>query len=145
MSTAGVRNVELVPRGGGGEGRGRGSGNGCWKCGKEGHRAFECSSLMVCFKCNRTGHIAVECVTPQCTACGKAGHTEATCWNLHPQQKFGARGGRGRGNYRGRGGGYGRGRGRGANEYGKEQGEERKVTFSTGGTRTLTPMKRERG
>ena len=59
----------------------------CWKCGKSGHFAFNCSNPKVvkeinCFKCGATGHLDPHCKESnqnsthqiRCIVCGEYGH-----------------------------------------------------------------------
>lgn len=52
----------------------------CFKCGRSGHTARECSSAgYVCHKCGAVGHVARECPETVCYKCGKKGHISPHC------------------------------------------------------------------
>ena len=56
----------------------------CFKCGKPGHKALECSnSSLVCFKCGKPGHKTLDCSNSSlvCFKCGKPGHKALDCSN----------------------------------------------------------------
>jgi hypothetical protein len=89
--------------------------NGCWNCGQEGHRSFECSNPAACRNCGKPGHKAMDCAIPKCRRCKRLGHTEQGCWNKDPSEyaqeeqrerrgvTFAPRGGSSIPTYRGRG------------------------------------------
>jgi len=84
-------------RGGGGAGGNRNSGksNGCFKCGKEGHKSFECTEGgggfqrgggnraggNGCFNCGKDGHKSFECTEPKKAGGGGAGGRSNGCFN----------------------------------------------------------------
>jgi hypothetical protein len=113
-------------------------GNECYRCGREGHRAFECDREPACYNCKRPGHRAAECNTEYCEECKRFGHTKQKCWELYPQLRRGGESrGRGRGSYRGRGNtrGWNRGRGggRGYSDRGSGEGGAEKKEGNQGG------------
>jgi hypothetical protein len=66
-------------------------------CGKIGHRAEDCLSLLYCEECDRNGHTVDKCwfcercqkrghttdacSLPECDKCGKIGHLGNVCWS----------------------------------------------------------------
>ncbi|GAU25114.1 hypothetical protein TSUD_274030 [Trifolium subterraneum] len=57
-------------------------GDNCYKCGKSGHRAWECKKDNTnCFNCGKEGHTAIDCKTPTptCFNCGEVDHKSPMC------------------------------------------------------------------
>jgi hypothetical protein len=37
----------------------------CFKCGKVGHKSFECKVIVTCYNCGESGHISTDCKKPK--------------------------------------------------------------------------------
>ncbi|KAL4465698.1 hypothetical protein ABPG72_012380 [Tetrahymena utriculariae] len=79
---------------------------GCFKCGKDGHMAKDCTEPQqqgrkqsgACFKCNQEGHMSKDCPNQQqkksgCFKCGEEGHFSKDCPNPQKQQQQKPKGG----------------------------------------------------